>query len=509
MAQTLDEFTAQLVRSKLMKVQTVHALRQRWQNDAESTRRSARGFSRWLVAKGYLTSYQVGLIERGYTTGFFLNDYKILDRLGQGRMAGVYRAVHRLGQTVAIKVLPPSKVSDRQVFGRFQREARLAVRLKHPNVVRTFHKSETEGLHYIVMEHLEGETLDEVLQRRGRLSVTEAVRLIFQALQGLQHLHDHGVVHRDLKPANLMLVPRREPDQPDTTLSATVKLLDVGLGRALFDEPVPASPTGTDDFETPATLTNRGELLGEVAYMAPEQAKDAHRADIRSDIYTLGLVLYAALAGEMPFADKPVYYHAMLRQEGEQPRPLRERIDAVPPELEQVVSRMMAQDPAQRPPTPEQAAQALQRFLTTAKTPPQRPASPPGMQAYLQWLDTQAPGEDAGPSAVDSGPDDDEPEATPDEADEVDEAGGAIPLLSRLRRKAQAARGAVAADQAGADATPAEAPRKDSLLSRRDYLLLILGGSLVAGGALLVGGLSWLRERLRTVAPGTTPPEPR
>jgi serine/threonine protein kinase len=105
-------------------------------------------------------------------------------------MAGVYRAVHRLGQTVAVKVLPPSKVKDATAFGRFQREARLAVKLKHPNVVRTFQVGEDSGLHYLVMEYLDGETLEEVLQRRGKLPPGEAVRVLQQALLGLQHLHE-------------------------------------------------------------------------------------------------------------------------------------------------------------------------------------------------------------------------------------------------------------------------------------------------------------------------------
>src|SRR5206468_2519439 len=128
-----------------------------------------------------------------------LNQYKLIDRLGQGRMAGVYQAVHELGQTVAIKILPPSKAKDPQLFGRFQREARLALRLQHPNVVRTFQVGEANGLNYLVMEYLDGEDLEDVFKRRGKLPPAEAVRLVYQALQGLQHLHEQGMVHRDLK----------------------------------------------------------------------------------------------------------------------------------------------------------------------------------------------------------------------------------------------------------------------------------------------------------------------
>ena len=156
-----------------------------------------------------MTEYQASLLVRGHADGFFLNEYKILDRLGKGRMAGVYKAQHRLGQIFAVKVLPPSRAADPNFLGRFQREAKLAMRLKHPNIVRAFQVGQAGGLHYLVMEYLEGETLEDVLARRKKLPPAEAVRLVFQALQGLQHIHSQGLIHRDLKPANLMLVRRR------------------------------------------------------------------------------------------------------------------------------------------------------------------------------------------------------------------------------------------------------------------------------------------------------------
>src|SRR5262249_33292544 len=151
---------------------------------------------------------------------------RILDRLGKGRMAGVYKARHELGQVVAIKVLPPSKARDPQFLARFQREARLASRLNHPNIVRVFQGGRApEGsgdLHYFVMEYIEGDTLDEVLRRRGKLPPTEGVRLVYLALLGLQHIHERGLVHRDLKPANLMLTPAPEPGPTETTLRSQV-----------------------------------------------------------------------------------------------------------------------------------------------------------------------------------------------------------------------------------------------------------------------------------------------
>ena len=208
------------------------------------------------------------MLGRGLADNFFIGQYKILDRIGQGSMAGVFRAVHPLGQEVAIKILPPSRAKDPRLLARFQREAQLALRLKHANCVRAFHVGEANGLHYIVMEYLQGESLEEVLARRTRLPPDEAVRLVHQVLTGLQHIHEQGLVHRDLKPGNLMLVPARAADAPDTTVHSTVKIVDIGLGRALFDESLAADP----DREM---LTGEGVSLGTPNYLAPEQARDA------------------------------------------------------------------------------------------------------------------------------------------------------------------------------------------------------------------------------------------
>src|SRR5262245_35634055 len=227
------EFTVQnicglLIRSRLLTPEEVRAMYQRWQSESKDAVGNLGQFSRWLVSNQYLTEYQATLLMRGHADNFFLGQYKILDRIGKGRMAGVYKAIHHLGQIVAIKVLPPSKAKDPQLLGRFQREARLALKLKHPHVVRSFQVSEGGNLNYLVMEYLEGETLDEVLSRRKKLPPNQAVRIIYQALLGLQHIHEQGMVHRDMKPANLMLVQPPGHGDVDSTLKALVKILDIG-----------------------------------------------------------------------------------------------------------------------------------------------------------------------------------------------------------------------------------------------------------------------------------------
>lgn len=377
-----------LIRSRLLSLDDAKKMYERWQAEAKDAATNAGRFARWMVENQYVTEYQASLLARGHADCFFLNQYKVLDRLGKGRMAGVYKAVHNLGQVVAIKILPPSRAREPQLLARFQREARLALKLRHPHVVRTFQADEAGGLHYLVMEHLEGETLDEVLQRRGRLPVTEAVRVVHQSLLGLQHIHEQGLVHRDLKPANLMLVGMRGAREG---AGGTVKILDIGLGRALFDE----SGDGTGS----ASLTGEGTLLGTPDYMAPEQARDARAADIRSDIYSLGCVLYHALAARPPFPDTNIISQ-MIRHATEAPQPLRELNPAVPDGLAQVVAVMMAKDPAQRFPTPGKAAQALAPFLGGAADAGPKPDADPRMRSYLTWLETEADGKRAAPVAA-------------------------------------------------------------------------------------------------------------
>lgn len=366
-----------LLRSKLLSPDEAKAMFERWQAQAKDPANVAE-FARWMVAAGYLTDYQATLLARGHADCFFLNQYKVLDRLGKGRMAGVYRAVHRLGQVVAIKVLPPSKAKDPHLLARFQREARLALKLKHPNVVRTFQVGETGGLHYLVMECLEGETLAEVMQRRGKMPPTEAVRLVYQALLGLQHLHEQGFVHRDIKPSNLMVLPPPNGSTETTTVRSVVKLLDMSLARALSDE--------EGEEEADPRLTTEGTLLGTPDYMAPEQARDAHSADIRADIYSFGCVLYTLIAGQTPFPDSNIISQ-MIRHASEAPRALKEFNPAVPDGLQQAIAWMMAKDPAKRAPTPERAAQALRPYLTAGAEAVPSPDADPKMRSYLTWLE--------------------------------------------------------------------------------------------------------------------------
>jgi serine/threonine protein kinase len=384
---SVPDYCGVLARSRLLPSHEVTNLADRWRNESKSTDAEVDAFRKYLVSRRLLTEYQSVMVQRGHADGFFVDGYVILDRIGKGQMAGVYKAVHSTGQIVALKVLASSKAKNSHLLARFQREARLLTQLNHPNIVRAYQLASTRaengatGVHYIAMEYLEGETLDEVLARRKKLPPAEAARLLAQALDGLQHLHDKRMIHRDLKPANLMLVPLAAA-RADSTLQATLKILDIGLGRELFDE----DNTATQDL----MLTAEGSLVGTPDYLAPEQARDARQSDIRSDIYSLGCVLFALLAGRPPFVEKNVM--ATMVKHATEPVPTLASLGiTAPPGLQAIVARMMAKDPAARYQTPAEASFALQPYLPTDAAEAMTTTLLPGFEEYLNSDDGNLP----------------------------------------------------------------------------------------------------------------------
>ena len=247
--------------------------------------------------------------------------YRLERPLGQGGMATVYLGRDsELDRPVAVKVLADHLAGNEAFRERFLREARLAARLSHPNVVSVYDAGEeADGRPYIVMEHVEGETLGDVLRERGRLPIGEAVGLALQACRGLAHAHAAGLVHRDVKPQNLLL-------RGDGTL----KIADFGIARA-------AESTA---------LTQAGTVLGTAAYLSPEQAR-GEPAGPASDLYALGVVSYQLLAGRLPF-DAASLTDLARQQDTTSPPPLHELDPEIPRALSLVVARALERNPDDR-----------------------------------------------------------------------------------------------------------------------------------------------------------------
>lgn len=369
---TVESVCNALAKSKLLGSDEIKKAYQDWQREGGPKAKDTAEFGKWLITRQYLTPYQADRVLRGQTDYFFFNEYKLLDRIGKGKMAGVYKGIHRLGQVVAIKVLPPSKVKETEAFGRFQREARLAQRLKNANVVRTFQVGQSGPLHYLVMEYLEGETFAEMIQRRGKIPPEEAAQIIYQALLGLSHIDEQKMVHRDLTPENLMILPSSAPGEP-----GVVKILDIGLGRATFEE------GGANDVN----LTREDSVLGSPDYLAPEQARSAHKSDIRADIYSLGCVLYHAITGQVLFPAKNAV-QKMIAHASEKPRPLSAFVPNAPDALQQIVDNMIAKEPTMRFATPALAARQVKAFLEAQTVSTNAPQLAELVPAYANWLES-------------------------------------------------------------------------------------------------------------------------
>ena len=271
--------------------------------------------------------------------GSRLGVYEIAALIGTGGMGEVYRARDtRLDRTVAIKVLPKDLAADPELRERLEREARSIAALNHPHICTLHDVGQQDGVSFLVMEYLDGETLQERLQR-GALTVDHALDVAIQVAEALAAAHRSGVIHRDLKPGNIMLARRGSQSGPPYA-----KLLDFGLAKS--GEPVASGVGGSMLPTTPPALTAQGSILGTFQYMAPEQLEGLE-ADARSDIFAFGAVLYEMVTGRKAFEAKShaSLIAAVLEHE---PPPLAATHAAVPRQLEHVVSRCLAKSPEER-----------------------------------------------------------------------------------------------------------------------------------------------------------------
>jgi len=257
--------------------------------------------------------------------GQSLGYYRVIDKLGQGGMGTVYRALDtRLGRPVAIKVLPREAMIDLDRKKRFMQEARAASALNHPGIVTIYDISTADGVEFIAMECVEGLTLQQLIGHKG-LPLREALDYAVQLSDALASAHAAGIVHRDLKPSNIMV-----------TAKGLLKVLDFGVAKL-------TEPGSSDDpAATQTLLTREGAVMGTAAYMSPEQA-EGKRVDGRSDIFSFGSVLYEMLTGRRAFQRETTTstLSAILRDE---PKPLRETAPQVPREVERIVGLCLRKD---------------------------------------------------------------------------------------------------------------------------------------------------------------------
>jgi serine/threonine-protein kinase len=258
--------------------------------------------------------------------------YRIMRKLGSGGMADVYLAEdEELGRRVAIKILNDKYAPDDQFVERFRREAKNAAGLSHPNIVSIYDRGEAEGTYYIAMEYLDGRSLKELVVARGPLPIPDAIAATRQVLAALRFAHRKGVVHRDIKPHNVM-----------ADADGRLKVTDFGIARAGVSQ-----------------MTEAGSIIGTAQYLSPEQARGAP-VDQRSDLYSMGVVLYEMLTGQVPFTgESPV--EIAMKHLSDTPRPPSLLRPDIPPDLDMVVLRALAKNPEDRFQTAEEMDAELDR----------------------------------------------------------------------------------------------------------------------------------------------------
>jgi WD40 repeat protein len=281
--------------------------------------------------------------------------YEILEELGHGGMGIVYKARQlSTGRVVAVKVIRRDRLVHEEAVKRFRREIQAAARLTHPNIVLVYDSDHEGGLHYLVMEYVDGMTLQHLVESEGRLPVQRACECIRQIALGLQHVFEQALVHRDIKPSNLMLARvRLRTAEAGEQARDLVKILDMGVARLYQLDEAPV--------ESLTTLTQPGAVIGTADFIAPEQLEDPHGADFRADLYSVGCTFFYLLTGQVPFPGGTLV-QKLDRQRWQAPPGVRQLRPDVPADVAAVVRKLLAKKPGERYQTAAELAADLEQL---------------------------------------------------------------------------------------------------------------------------------------------------
>jgi serine/threonine protein kinase len=362
----LDQVRELIVSGQLLSAERFDEFQQGWLDGNRKPEEGAE-FIRWLVDERELTEFQGKALLAGIPGPYLLGPYRVTARVTAGRLGDVYHAEHvEFQQPVSLKVFPAALNQDPELAARLGREARVSLQVDSPHVVKTYQVGRVGSIPFIALESLQGETLQQRLDREGRIPQVEACQLIQQAALGLAYIHSQEIIHRDICPANLWI-----SDQ------GVVKIMEFGAARDALSFVDSLGGDGDD-----LTIQQAGgDLLGHYAYMSAQQAEDPHSADVASDLYSLGCTLYHCLTGQVPFPDKnPV--RQMLRHANEPPRPLADFDPEIPQVVQDVVTYLLEKRPEDRYGSADEVAAALAAIIPLAALPAMATVAPD----FLDWV---------------------------------------------------------------------------------------------------------------------------
>lgn len=372
----LNNITKKLEESGIIAGEQVNREVDAWRSETGNDQQpSANDLLDWLTGKGLITGFQREVIDAGHEGPMALGPFRVFERIAVGRLGNVYRAEHEeTGQPVALKVFPASLDQDAERLARMEREVEASLQLTHPNIVRTYRLGNVGSIRYLVLEDLQGETLEDRIDRTGPIPYREACRLLRDAAQGLAAIHAQGMVHRDVRPGNMWVGN-----------DGVLKVMELGAVNAWEA----GKSTGG------VLITTNESVVGHSHYMAPEQLHDPSNATNHADIYAFGCTLFHCIAGRTPFTEKnPV--KLSMRHANDFPEPLHKLVPGVPKQLTEIVDAMMAKELHNRYPSIEVTIWALEQHIG------EDTGLPPEIEVredFLAWLKEEVAVYDTGREA--------------------------------------------------------------------------------------------------------------